>query len=54
MNVIAELETQNPELLQVGHNFASMQPNYLPVMQGFALLYKSLLEQAVAERTLLQ
>ena len=53
MNVVAELETQNPELLQMAHNFASMQPDYLPVMQGFALLYKALLDQAVADKALL-
>jgi hypothetical protein len=52
MSVIAELEKNNPELLQMAHNFASMQPDYLAVMQGFALLYKSLTEQGFADRTL--
>ena len=52
MSVIAELENNNPELLQMAHSFASRQPDYLAVMQGFALLYKSLAEQACADRTL--
>ena len=52
MSVIAELENNDPELLQMAHNFASMQPDYLAVMQGFALLYKSLAEQGCADRTL--
>ena len=47
---IAELEKSNPELLQMAHNFASGVGNYLQAMQGFALLYKSLLIQARAER----
>jgi hypothetical protein len=47
---IAELEKSNPELLQMAHNFASELGNYLHAMQGFALLYKSLLIQAKAER----
>ena len=46
---IAELEKSNPELLQMAHNFASGVGNYLQAMQGFALLYKSLLIQARAE-----
>ncbi|MEA2768513.1 MAG: hypothetical protein QOD93_1475 [Acetobacteraceae bacterium] len=53
MNAVTELETQNPELLQMAHNFASTQPDYLEVMQGFALVYKSLVDQAAADRALL-
>jgi hypothetical protein len=49
-DAIAELEKSNPELLQMAHNFASGLDNYLQAMQGFALLYKSLLVQAKAER----
>lgn len=54
MNVISQIEMQNPELLQMAHNFASSHPDYLTVMQGFALLYKSLADQAVADRVQLQ
>ena len=52
-NVVAELETQNPELLQMAHNFASAQSGYLTVMQGLALVYKALADQAASDRTLL-
>jgi hypothetical protein len=51
MEAIEELEQTNPELLQMAHNFASGLGNYLQAMQGFALLYKSLLVQSTAERT---
>jgi hypothetical protein len=47
---IAELEISNPELLQMAHNFASRLGDYLHGMQGFALLYKSLLVQAGVDR----
>jgi hypothetical protein len=47
---LAELEKSNPELLQMAHNFASRLGDYLRAMQGFALLYKSLLIQSKAER----
>jgi hypothetical protein len=50
LDAIAELEQHNPELLQVAHNFASGLGNYLHAMQGFALLYKSLIIQSRAER----
>lgn len=53
MDVIAELEANNPELLQMAHGFASGQKDYLLVMQGFALLYLSLSEQLTADRRLL-
>jgi hypothetical protein len=52
-NGIEELEKQNPELLQMAHNFASAQPGYLTVMQGLVLVYKALADQAAADRTLL-
>ena len=51
MEAIGELEKTNPELLQMAHNFASGLGNYLRAMQGFALLYKSLLIQSKLERT---
>jgi hypothetical protein len=50
MEAIAELEESNPELLQMAHNFASGLGNYLHGMQGFALLYKSLVIQSTVER----
>ena len=48
---IVELENNNPELLQMAHNYASGLQDYLHAMQGFALLYKALLIQSRAERT---
>jgi hypothetical protein len=53
VNAIAELQEGNPELLQMAHNFAANLENYLHVMQGFALLYRSLLMQSQAERATL-
>jgi hypothetical protein len=50
---IADLETNNPELLQMAHNFAADLENYLHTMQGFALLYRSLVVQAQADHTTL-
>jgi hypothetical protein len=50
LEAIGELEESNPELLQMAHNFASGLENYLHAMQGFALLYKSLVIQSMAER----
>jgi hypothetical protein len=50
---IAELETNNPELLQMAHNCAASLENYLHTMQGFGLLYRSLVVQARADRTTL-
>ena len=50
---IAGLERTNPELLRMAHVFSSQQTNYLATMQGFALLYTSLLAQAAADRTTL-
>ena len=54
MESIADLEATNPELLQTAHNFASRHRDYLGVMQGFALLYKSLVLQSFADRAFLQ
>jgi len=51
--VIADLEANNPELLQMAHNFASRPVDYLHAMQGFALLFRSLVMQATIERRLL-
>ena len=50
IEALAELEQNNPELLQVAHSFASRLRNYLHGMQGFALLYKSLVIQTSVER----
>jgi hypothetical protein len=50
---IAELERGNPELLLMSHNFAEDQADYGGVMQGFALLYASLLAEAAQERSVL-
>lgn len=47
---IANLEANNPELFQMAHNFASSLVDYLHAMQGFALLYRSLVLQATIER----
>lgn len=52
--IVEDLEQTNPELLQMAHDFASRQPEYLPVMQGFALFYKALEDQAAADRGRLQ
>jgi hypothetical protein len=46
---VAEIEHGNPELLIMAHNFAEGQRNYVGMMQGFALLYASLLEESLAE-----
>jgi hypothetical protein len=54
MDHIDELERHNPGLLQMAHNFASNQRDYLGVMQGFALLWAALIAQSVADRTYLQ
>ena len=50
LEIIEELEAENPELLQMAHGFASPQTDYLLVMQGFALFYKSLTDQLSADR----
>ncbi|MDB6107302.1 MAG: hypothetical protein JWO52_7301 [Gammaproteobacteria bacterium] len=50
---VAELEQNNPELLIMSHNFAEDHEDYGGVMQGFALLYASLLAEAAQERGVL-
>jgi hypothetical protein len=52
-DALAELEQNNPELLIMAHNFASDQPDYVGVMQGFALLFACLSAQAEQERGVL-
>jgi hypothetical protein len=47
---LAEFEQSNPELLQMAHNFASGLGDYLQAMQGFALLYRSLIVQSKEDR----
>jgi hypothetical protein len=54
MEIIEDLERTDPELLQMAHSFAERQGNYLALMQGFALLYKSLVVQSVADRARFQ
>lgn len=47
---IADLEAKNPEPFQMAHSFASGLTDYLHAMQGFALLYRSLVIQSMIER----
>lgn len=49
---IEHLTRNNPELLQMAHQFASRRQDYLGTMQGFALLYASLVAQADVDRQL--
>jgi hypothetical protein len=49
-SAIADLEHNNPELLYMADDFASRHEDYLGVMQGFALLYSSLIAQCAADR----
>jgi hypothetical protein len=46
LQIIEELELNNPELLQMAHDFASKQRDYLGAMQGLALFYRSIVEEA--------
>ncbi|MBB3318130.1 MULTISPECIES: hypothetical protein [unclassified Rhizobium] len=50
VRAIGDMERTNPELMQMAHAFASRHEDYLRLMQGFALLYKSLIVQAAADR----
>ena len=50
---VDELERNNPELLLMAHYFAESQPDYLGVMQGFALLFACLSAEAERERGVL-
>ncbi len=45
------LEKTNPELMQMAHQFAARNQDYLGVMQGFALLHRSLVVQSGADRS---
>lgn len=54
MRYIDELEQHNPALLQMAHNFASRESNYVGVMEGIALLWAALLAQSSTDRTYLQ
>lgn len=49
-DAIRQLESGNPELLQMAHFFAAAQANYSRTMQGFALLYAALAIQANSDR----
>jgi len=53
LRIIEDLEQTNPELMQMAHAFASRHGDYLGVMQGFALLYRSLVVQSADDRTYL-
>jgi hypothetical protein len=53
-NYLDHLEQNNPELLHMAHDFASRHEDYLGTMQGFILLYASLIAQADADRAYLQ
>ena len=37
-----QLQVENPELLQMAENFASRRTDYLAIMQGFCLIYRTL------------
>lgn len=50
IRAIGDLERANPELMQMAHAFASRQQDYVRVMQGFALLYRSLVAQSTTDR----
>lgn len=50
IEAIEVLERDNPELLQMAHAFASDYEEYLRIMQGFALMYQSLVLQFSADR----
>ncbi|SDR63504.1 hypothetical protein SAMN05519103_08686 [Rhizobiales bacterium GAS113] len=50
LDAIEDLENTNPELMQMAHHFASWHRNYIGVMQGFALLYRSFIVQSIADR----
>jgi hypothetical protein len=47
---IDNLESRNPELLQMAHGYASRRPDYGRTMQGFALLHEALLIQSQLDR----
>jgi hypothetical protein len=45
-----QLQKENPELLQMAEGYASRHPDYLAVMQGFCLVYRTLSVQSKLER----
>jgi len=47
---IRNLETANPELLQMAHAFASQRADYARTMQGFGWLHEALLRQSQKDR----
>jgi hypothetical protein len=47
---VEQLEQDNPELLQLAHNFATRHTDYLRIMQGMVLLWASLAAQLRADR----
>ena len=49
LEAIKDLEETNPELMQMAHHFASRHTNYIGVIQGFALLYRSFIVQSIAD-----
>lgn len=49
-NYIAELERDNPELLQMAHRFATRHAQYLQIMQGIALWWACLVAQLRQDR----
>ena len=46
---VEDFEKFNPELLLMAHNSATRCGEYLPMIQGFALIYRALSEQAAAD-----
>jgi hypothetical protein len=50
LEAVGNLETINPELLQMAHSYASLHPNYGHTMQGFALFHEALLIQYRRDR----
>jgi hypothetical protein len=49
-DAVAELERDNPELLIMANSFAEEHPDYVGVMEGFALLYACLSAEAAQLR----
>lgn len=46
-----QLHEDNPALLEMAHNFAERHARgYLPIMQGFCLVYRSIVLQSAVER----
>lgn len=44
-----QLQRDNPALLQMAESFASRRADYLPMMQGFCLVYRALALQSTLE-----